>query len=205
MNWLDIVLIIVVGASALMGAKKGLIAAALTAAGAFIGWIVAGQISDDVGGLFDGSLSSDTWITVITYGVIVGAGIVLGGMAARIVRPFLSIATLGLSSMADKLGGLALGLLFGLAVAGALTIAMARLAYNFELPEEGVAGSVADRIPQAAETREKLDDALTGATLVKVFIDVTDAIPGNALGFVPSDFKTALDILEENIKGDDPS
>ena len=90
-----------------------------------IGWQLAGHWADDVGSLFGGSLSNDTWVTVISYVIIVGASVVVAGVIGRVVRPSLSVATLGLSSMADKLGGLALGVIFGVAISGALVLAMA--------------------------------------------------------------------------------
>ena len=107
--------------------------------------------------------------------------------------------------MLDKLGGAALGLLAGIAIASVLIIALARLTYDFDI------GAVTGALPsQAAErvavlkdksatidnAKEQLETALSDSLLVSVFIDVTDAIPGSTLGFVPSDFKAALDILE---------
>ena len=199
MNWLDILLIAVVVAGIFAGLKEGLIGAAFMAAGGFIGWLLAGQFGDKVGGLFEDSLSGDTIVTAISYIVIIVVAIVVARTARGIVRPFLTIATLGLSAMVDRVGGLALGLVVGLALAGALIVVMARLAYNFELPTEGTAGEVAERIPNVEDTRETLEDALVDSALASVFIDIADAIPGDTLGFVPSDFKMALDILEERI------
>jgi uncharacterized membrane protein required for colicin V production len=200
MNWLDIVLIAIVVVVAFMGMKTGLIGAVFTAVGGYVGWLIAGQASDNLGGLFDKSLSSDTLVTVISYAIIVILGLIVGGIIYRIVSPFITVATLGLSSMVDKLGGLALGVVLGLAIAGAVIMAAARLAYNFDIPEAGIAGGVAERIPNVEETRERVEKALTESAIVELFINVTDGIPGDALGFVPSDFRVSLDILEENIE-----
>ena len=205
MNWLDFVIIIIVVVAAVMGMRTGLIGAAISAVAVLVGWQLAGHWADDVGSIFGESVSNDTWVTVISYVIIVGASVVVAGVIGKLIRPILSIATLGLSSMADKLGGLALGLIFGIAIAGALVLAMARFAYNFELPEEGVAGSVVQRIPQVEDKRQGFEDALMGSSIVPVFIDITDAIPGGALGFVPTDFQTAFDLLEESIDKEDAS
>ena len=198
MNWLDLVLIALVVVGAFLGMRVGLIGAAFTAAGIIIGWLLAGQLSDDVGGWFDKSLSNDTAITVIAYVIIIALAIIVAKVVEKIVRPMLTVATVGMSVMVDKLGGLALGVLFGLIISGALIIAMARLAYNFEFPEEGIAGRAAERI-DVLETKERVEDALIESAIVPVFVDVTDAVPASALGFVPSDFKLSLDILEQNI------
>ena len=210
MNWLDIVLIAVLVVAAFFGMRFGLIRAALTAAGVFVGWLFAGQLSGKVGGLFDDSLSNDTLITVITYAVIVVGALVGAAIVAKIIRPLLTVFTLGLSSMVDKLGGLALGLVIGLAIAGAIVIALGRLTYNFEIESvtgavpvpEQVAGQFAvleGQLAKVEDVRDNLEDALTGSQIVSIFIDLTDALPASALGIVPADFQAALDILEENI------
>lgn len=200
MNWLDIVLIAIVVVVAYMGMKTGLIGAVFTAVGGYVGWLIAGQASDNLGGLFDKSLSNDTLVTVISYAIIVILGLIVGGIIYRIASPFITVATLGLSSMVDKLGGLALGIVLGLAIAGAVIMAAARLAYNFDIPDGGISGGVAERIPNVEETRERVEEALTESAIVELFINVTDGIPGDALGFVPSDFRVSLDILEKNIE-----
>ena len=50
------------------------------------------------------------------------------------------------------------------------------------------------------ETKESLETALTESQLVSVFINVSAALPGDAIGFVPADFKVALDILKDKIE-----
>ena len=205
MNWLDIVLIVIVLGGAFQGMRMRLIGAALSAVGMLIGWQLAGQFSDDLGGLVGDSLSTDTWVTVIAYVIIMGLSVVVAGILARIVRPILSISTLGLSSMVDRLGGLAPGIVVGVILSGTLIIAMARFAYNFDIPEEGIAGSVAQRIPNPEETRQSVEDALVGSSIVPVFIDAADLLPGDTLGFIPSDFKASLDILEERIDQENDS
>ena len=213
MNWLDYVLIAILVISALAGMKFGFIRAALTAIGVYPGWILAGQYSGELGALFEDSLSNDTLVTVISYAIIMLAALAGASIAAKIIRPLLTVFTLGLSSLVDKLGGLALGLVIGIAIAGALIIGMARLTYNFDtstildaVPEQ-VAGQVADKVAlveaqlaNVDEVRDQLETALTGSTIVAIFIDVTDFIPADALGLVPDDFKIALDFLEVSIK-----
>ena len=207
MNWLDYVLIAVLVVGALMGMKIGLIGAAFTAVGMLVGWLLAGQWSDDVGALFGDSLSNDTIVTVLSYAIIIGAAVAVSRVAAKFIKPLLTVFTLGLSGMVDRLGGLALGLLFGAAISGAIIMALARLTYDFDtsavtgLVPEQVAGQVArieEQLAKVEDVREQLETSLTGSQLVSVFITVTDAIPADALGFVPSDFKAALDILEAN-------
>lgn len=205
MNWFDIVIIAILAVGAFMGMRTGLIGAAITAIGGIIGWLIAGRVSDKVGGLFGDSLSNDTIVTVISYIIIIAIALFVARIVARIVRPILSIATLGLSSMVDKLGGLALGLLLGLAISSAFIVVVARFAYNFELPDEGVVGVAASRIPDVQDTRDSVEGALTASAIVPVFINIANALPGDTLGFVPEDFRVSLEILDQTIEAEEDS
>ena len=200
MNWLDILIIIILVIAGFMGFRTGIIGAALTAIGAIIGWLLAGQFSEHAGSLFGDSLSNDTIVTVVSYAIIILVALLVARIVHRIVRPFLSAMTLGMAGLVDRLAGLGLGLLVGVAVSGALILALARLTYNFEELEGGVAGAISERVAQVRDTRQSMENALTASAIVPVFIDFTDALPADALGFVPSDFKTAFDILEEKIE-----
>ena len=194
MNWFDFVILAIVLAGAVTGMRIGLLAAALVAVGGIVGWQLAGRLSDDVGGLL-GPAALDTWVTSVAYVAIV----VLSMMATRLVwkfaRPTLAAATLGLSSMVNRLGGLALGIVIGVAASSVLIVVAARLTYDFEAPSDGIAGDVARRVPIEG-SKDWLEGMLTDSSYVSAFIGAADAIPGDALGFVPSDFKIALDILE---------
>lgn len=179
MNWFDIVIIAIIAVGAFMGMRTGLIGAAITAVGGIIGWLIAGRLSDKVGGLFGDSLSNDTIVTVISYIVIVAVALFIARIVARIVRPILSIATLGLSSMVDKLGGLALGLLLGLAISSAFIVVMARFAYNFELPGEGIVGAAAASIPNVQDALGSVQGAVgTAADSIPNVQGAIDSVEG---------------------------
>ena len=200
MNWYDIVMIAIVVVGALLGMRLGLIGAAIIAAGALVGWLLAGQFADDLGGLFGDSLSADRWGTVVAYVVIVVLGIAVANIVRKFVRPLITVATAGLAMLPDKLGGLALGVVLGVLVSAAFIVASARFAYDFELPEDGVGGSTAGRVPDVEETKERVEEVLAESAIVPVFIDVVDAIPADTFGFVPSYFRASLEILEEKIE-----
>ena len=197
MNWLDVVILSILLLAAYKGMGVGLIGTAVIAFAGFIGWMLAGQLADDVGGYFD-KLSNDTLVTTISYVAIKATAIAIGTIVSKFVKPLLTIATLGLSGIIDKVGGVALGLAFGIAITGALIIALARFTYDFEIPEQGLSSIVAAKIP-VSDTKTFTESALTNSSLVVIFIDSVDSLPGNAFGFVPSDFKASLDILKDNI------
>ena len=199
MNVLDIVLLVVLAGAAFQGLKIGLIGAAVNSASLIIGWMLAGQLSDEVGALFASSIGNDTIVTVISYVVIMALSLVVGKAAWKILKPIIGLATLGLVGTVDRVGGVALGLVTGFVVIGAIVIVLARFTYNFELPDEGIAGTVADRIPRVQSTRDSVEGLLMESAIVPTFVNVADALPASALGFVPSDFRAAFDILNSRI------
>jgi len=87
MNWLDIALIIILVLGLLWGMKTGLIGAIFTAVGILVGWVLAGQVADDIGGLFESSLNSDTLVTVVSYAIIIIASVVIIGFIGKIAKP----------------------------------------------------------------------------------------------------------------------
>ena len=201
MNWLDLLLLAILVVGAILGMRLGLLGAAINALALLIGWLVAGQLSDEVGGLFASSLSNDTIVTVISYIIIMALSLVLAKIAWKIARPIINLATLGIVGVADRVGGIIVGAILGIVVASAIIIVLARFTYNFELSDTGITGGIAVQVPQVKDTKEAVEGALTDSATVPAFINFTNALPGNALGFIPSDFKISLEILEKNIEG----
>jgi uncharacterized membrane protein required for colicin V production len=209
MNWLDIVLIIALIFGFLYGLKTGLIGAAFMAIGVIVGWQFAGHYADDLGSSISNSVGNDTIVSVIAYAAIIVAGLVVAGIAGKIIKPVLTVFTLGMSAMVDKLGGLVLGLLLAALLSGAAILGLTRLAYNFELPnvpEDGIAGTVADKlpIPDTLEIKEGLQSALVESSFVRTFVSVVDKVPGDAIGFVPNDFEVSVQILKDEIDSEKP-
>lgn len=202
MSWVDLAVIVIVAAGALVGMRVGIVGGAITAVGGIVGWLLAGQLADDAGGLFDNWINVDTAVTVISYAVIVFAGLAGGVYVARIGKPLLAALTLGLSAMTDRLGGLVIGLIIGLVISAALIVLLGRATYSFELPEEGLAGTATARVSRQLtdlEVRESMEKALTESGFVRALVNVADALPSDALGFIPSDFETTFDLLGEEI------
>jgi uncharacterized membrane protein required for colicin V production len=209
MNWLDFVLIVVLIIGFLYGLKTGLIGAAFMAIGVIVGWQFASHYAANLGSALSSSISNDTVVSFIAYAAIIIAGIVVAGIVGKFVKPFLTVFTLGMSAMVDKLGGLVLGLILAGFLSGAAILGLARLAYNFEIPDkpaEGIAGTVADKlpIPGTLEIKEGLQDALVESSFVRSFVSVVDKIPGNAIGFVPNDFEVSVQILKDEIDFEKP-
>ena len=189
MNWLDFIIAGVALVGLLIGWKMGLLGAIFNVLGIGVGVFVAARFSDDISAWFTEQGTSDAIATVLAYLVII-VGVFVGAQVARsFTKKALSLVFLG---WIDSLGAIAVGLLFGLALSGALILAVAR--FSSDLPEEGIAGAITGGF------RGNIQDALVESSLVPVFIDITDAIPADAMGFIPGDFRDALDVLEERIE-----
>ena len=212
MNWLDIALTGVILMSAYAGLRTGVIAASFTAIGIWVGVILAGQISDDLGAKLTTSTSNDTLVTVISYSAIVIVSIMIARFAGAMTRKIVNMFLLG---FIDRLAGVALGLIAGIILAGAIITGGARLTYNFVMPSISIAGlevneaiptQVTDNIPGSITmevTPSFLENALVDSSFSSAFIRIANVVPGNALGFVPSDFAAAIYILEQRIKDQD--
>ena len=189
MNWLDIVIVIIIGVSAYMGLKMGVIRAGLTALGIFVGSILGGQLSDDVGGWFSGIDSDSALATVISYAIIISVCLLAAAIASVILRKVAYVLFMG---WADKLAGVALGLAAGAVISAAVIMGMANLTYSSEVGDE-LAGKFLDSTLDTERAKKQLENGLTQSTLVGVFVDI---VPASTLWFVPSNFKIALDVLD---------
>ena len=196
MNWLDIIILIVLIGSAVFGMRTGIITALIMTIGGFVGWLIAGQLADDLGSTFSDSVASDTLVTVVSYIIIISAGLMVGSWIAKIVRPILSVATLGISSLIDSLGGITLGLLIGIVISSSIIIFSARFAYDFENIDNDTVTSIADQI-DVKTVRLGLQNRLVDSTSVDIFLGTIHKLPANSLGFIPSDFQISIELLED--------
>ena len=196
MNWLDMVLIFMVVSAGIVGMWIGLIRAAFTTLEVVLGILIASQVSGNLGGLYAGSINNEGLANVIAYGLVILAAVVVARAATIIVCKILDFL---LMAWADKLAGLVLGSVAGVAISVAAIGGLAELTYNADLIERGVeAGGLQGRA-DSVEVKERLESALMKSSLVGVFLNVSQNLPANALGFVPSQFMTALETLELRI------
>jgi membrane protein required for colicin V production len=117
MNWLDIVLIIGLAISVIMGIQSGLIKVAFMLVGGIIGVVLAGQYSD---GLADklSFIPGDGAPGIIAFIIIVALTVVAAMIIGTIVKKVIHI--IPLVGWVDKLGGGIIGLLAGAIIIGAL-------------------------------------------------------------------------------------
>lgn len=198
MNWLDLVLIILVVLCALAGVKTGVVRAAFGALGVLLGVLIAGQASDDLGGLYAGFITSEMLANLIAYGLIILVSLVVARLITIIVCKLLEALVMG---WIDKLAGLAMGLVAGAAVSWAVIAGLAELTYNSDLIDKGVSAGRLEERATAMEVKESLERGLMESALVDVFLGMAKTLPADALGFVPTNLKAALDTLELRMGG----
>ena len=196
MNWMDIIISIVAIVGLVIGWRMGLLGAVFNVLGVVVGVFLAARFSDDIASWFTERGTSDAIATVLGYVVIIVAVFVGAQVARGFAKRMLNLVFLG---WVDSLGAIAVGLLFGFALSGALILAAAR--YSGDLPEEGAMGAIVEM----TGIRGNIQDEMVESTLVPVFIDVTNALPADALGFIPGDFRSALKVVEERIESEEGS
>ncbi len=207
MNWIDLIVLVVLVICLLWGMRTGLIKAGFGALGVLIGWWLAGRYAPDVGGLAGDSALIDTIATVGAYVVIMIVMMIVVQMVGGVIKPFLVIGTLGTAGMADRIGGLALGLLMGLLISGALVLLIIRVAFNFTVttPDVTVPGvnvtvlEGGEEVAAIEDKRDALIQSLDESKSAPFLVSAKNAIPGNLLGLISDDFKAGLEILESEI------
>lgn len=190
MNWFDIVLLVIMGTSILVGYKVGLLGAFFNVIGLVVGVFLAGHLSDDIAEMLTDSVSNDTVATVIGYAVIVIGTFIAAQTIRGIIKRILNMVFLG---WIDSVGGLLLGLAAGVVLIGALLTVVVR--YSADLPSNEVVEIIID----TTQIRESVNNTLIQSSVVRMYLDTIKAIPADTLGFIPSDFKAATEFLEYRI------
>lgn len=207
MNWIDIILIVVIAACLVWGARVGLVGATLYLAGTLIGWAISGRISQAIGATFSDSPSLDTTATTVIYILIIGSSVVLTRSVLKLLKPgmpILDIATLGLNRVLGMGVGLALGLIFICIFVTGLT----RFTYDFDVRSKMAEISsssnstpinTSDVIAKVENTKSLLENDFADSRISPLIIKALRNIPADGFGLVPSDFMAALDILDSKL------
>ena len=205
MNVFDWVLIAVFALTALWGYKTGLIDAALNAIMIYVSLFLSGLFAARVLSLFWDGVESESVSTAIGYAIIFAAVFIASRIVSGIVKKALKITFMG---WVDSLGGIVIGLVAGVLIAGGVMTVAAR--YTYIIPENTddlTATGIQEMIQQAAENyveegvRDKLDGFLTESQLIPSLL----SLRGVVIEFAPEDFGVALDILESRIDEVDAS
>ena len=208
MQWLDALILVILFGSLLWGLKTGLLDVAFMCAGILAGWWLSARCADNVGELVSFSADADAFVSVLAYVFIMSVSSALFVMAGRVIKTIAASGTLGAVTVADRIAGVALGLVVGLTISGALIVILARLAFTFtgadlDIPGSGNVGVDSRDTSAVIEgRRQALIDLLSNSKAVSVFIDVWDLIPRISFGPVVGDFAVGLDLLSGEVNGD---
>ena len=187
MNWLDIILIGLVVIGALRGFRIGLLGAVVNVAVLVFGWVIASQVSYAIASMMGYYGVSGQVAVLAIYAVIMVVAVMLARVALKAVKSALGIATFGVSSSIDRVGGLILGTILGIAVAGIVFLLISVLVYD------APAALISRDVSHALET------GLVESAVVPAFIYALDVLPLNAFGIINPNLAESLAILESRL------
>ena len=225
MNWLDFVIIGILIASMYWGLKTGIFVAGIYGVGILVGWRISGEVSQLVGELIGDALglesssakavselsginlSVDTITTVVAFVVVLILTLIITKIALKFIRPFLTVidvATLGL----NRVAGIILGLVIGVIISSVAISGLTRLAYDFheiaKLPGSSLISDgeviVIEGIDAKIEnTRISIEATLLDSRMAPIFVKILQITPDNAFGIIPTDYMTAIKILDSKL------
>jgi len=120
MNWIDIVILVVWGVTALWGFSSGLLKILVLFFSLVIGLALSSRVGDSVGELFSGLTDNENAQTIAGFLLILVVLFVAGGIISFMASKVLGI--IPLFGLVNSLSGMAVGLLVGfLLISGVLT------------------------------------------------------------------------------------
>ena len=120
MNWIDAVVLVVWGVTALWGFSSGLIRLSISLLVVIVGLALSSRIAGDVGNMFSGLTDSEGAQTVGGFILIFLGIFIIGAIASFWIGALLRF--LPIFGLANRFGGLAVGVIIGfLLVSGILT------------------------------------------------------------------------------------
>ena len=120
MNWVDIVILVVWGVTALWGYSAGILLILVPFVSLIVGLALSSRIGDSVGELFRVVTDNENAQTVAGFLLVFGVLFIAGGILSFIARRSLGI--IPLFGFANSLAGMAVGLLIGFVLlSGVLT------------------------------------------------------------------------------------
>lgn len=209
MNVLDWVLIAAFAITALWGYKTGLVSAVLNAIAIYVALFLSGLFAGRVLSLIWDGVESEALSTAIGYVIIFVAVILASRIIASFIKKALKITFMG---WVDSLGGIVIGLVAGVLIAGGVMTVLAR--YSF-VENEASADSSISVDDVLTDGIQGLQDEVTGRTIAYVkdlgrengrtWLVESQVVPSLlnlrsfVIDFAPEEFGVALDRLEQAI------
>ena len=209
MNVLDWVLVAAFALTALWGFKTGLVSAALNAIAIYVALFLSGLFAGRILSLIWDGVESESLSTAIGYVIIFGASIIVGRIIANIIKKALKVTFMG---WVDSLGGIVIGLVAGVLIAGGIMTVAARYSFVDDQAAEEI--NAADVMTDGIEG---MKDKITGNTIKfatnmgrengrKLLVESTIVpsllnLRSFVIEFAPDEFGVALDKLEQAVDG----
>ncbi|MBI2288409.1 MAG: CvpA family protein [Chloroflexi bacterium] len=144
MNWLDIVILIILGIATFSGLRIGIIKAALSLAGMIAGVILAGRYYIPLAGQLS-FIPQDNVAKGVAFAIILIGTMLIASTLAMLLKWAVSAVMLG---WVNHLGGAAFGLVLGAIFCGALLATTARfLGLSEVISQSSLATILLDRFP----------------------------------------------------------
>lgn len=144
MNWLDIVILIILGIATFSGLRIGIIKAALSLAGMIAGVILAGRYYIPLAGQLS-FIPQDNVAKGVAFAIILIGTMLIASTLAMLLKWAVSAVMLG---WVNHLGGAAFGLVLGAIFCGALLATAARfLGLSEVISQSSLAAILLDRFP----------------------------------------------------------
>ena len=144
MNWLDIVIIVLIGIPTLIGLKVGVVKSILSLAGVIIGVILAGQYHNALAEQLT-FISQANIAKIVAFALILLGVMLIASVAASLIKWVISAVMLG---WVNQLGGAIFGFILGAIFCGALLAIWAKfLGAEGAIAESALALLLLDRFP----------------------------------------------------------
>ena len=147
MPLVDIIIVVLLALSALIGLMKGFVKEAVSLATWFVAIIVAGIFSSNVSSMLTSVISNASLRDVLAFGLVFIIVIFVGAIVSNLLSKLAKAA--GVSSTDRTLGAL-----FGLLRGGVIVLVLLFIAAPFEQPQQWLANSVI--VPHAYSLLEYL-------------------------------------------------
>lgn len=118
-NWLDILLLAIIGVSLVLGLIKGLMRMVIGIAAVVAGFIIAALYYRPVSELFSRVLAAEIWRQLIAFALIFVAVMIVGGLVSFLLSKIIK----GPLRFVDRVLGGLLGVVTGILICGVLVIA----------------------------------------------------------------------------------
>jgi membrane protein required for colicin V production len=145
MNWLDLVLLVILGFATLWGVRKGLIGVVIPTVGMIVGVVLASRLYSTIA---DSVFSSEAAVAKVgAFIIVLVAVMVVASIVSKVLTSMVSLVLLG---WVNRLAGGAIGLLLSVVVLGMVLALVARfplLGLDSAVQGSALAALLIDRFP----------------------------------------------------------